>query len=80
MFVADVQIACIIAEQEQVQGKMFFLQFSFSFSWQDNPPFAKEITQAKFYYVDKFVLLACGNGLHMYKYHIDVGQKDDVKR
>jgi len=46
----------------------------------DNPPFAKEITEAKFYYVDKFVLLACGNGLHMYKYHIDVGQKDDVKR
>lgn len=30
--------------------------------------------------MDKFVLLACGNGLHMYKYHIDAGQKDDVKR
>jgi len=46
----------------------------------DNPPFGKEIIQAKFYYVDKFVLLASGNGLHMYKYHIDAGQKDDVKR
>lgn len=46
----------------------------------DNPPFGKEILQAKFYYVDKFVLLACGNGLHLYKYHIDAGQKDDVKR
>jgi len=46
----------------------------------DNPPFGREIIQAKFYYVDKFVLLACGNGLHMYKYHIDAGQKDDVKR
>ena len=47
---------------------------------QDNSPFPKEITQAKFYYVDKFVLLSCGNGLHLYKYHIDVRQKDDVKR
>ncbi|PFX32770.1 WD repeat-containing protein 27 [Stylophora pistillata] len=46
----------------------------------DNPPFSKEITQAKFYYIDKFVLLASGNGLHMYKYHIGTGQKDDVKR
>ncbi|KAJ7357508.1 WD40 repeat-like protein [Desmophyllum pertusum] len=46
----------------------------------ENPPFTKEIIQARFYYVDKFVLLACGNGLHMYKYHIDVGHKDDVKR
>ena len=49
-------------------------------SSQDNSPFPKEITQAKFYYVDKFVLLSCGNGLHLYKYHIDVRQKDDVKR
>lgn len=47
---------------------------------QDNSPFPKEITQAEFYYVDKFVLLSCGNSLHLYKYHIDVRQKDDVKR
>lgn len=54
--------------------------FFFPLSSQDNSPFPKEITQTRFYYVDKFVLIACGNGLHMYKYHIDVGQKDDVKR
>ncbi|XP_068683722.1 WD repeat-containing protein 27-like isoform X2 [Montipora foliosa] len=46
----------------------------------DNPPFPREIKQAKFYYVDKFILLTCGNGLHMYKYHIDVAQKEDVRR
>ncbi|XP_031565676.1 WD repeat-containing protein 27-like [Actinia tenebrosa] len=45
----------------------------------DNPPFPKEITQASFYYVDKFIMVSCGNGLYLYKYHIDP-QKDDIKR
>ncbi|XP_058953759.2 WD repeat-containing protein 27 [Pocillopora verrucosa] len=58
----------------------FSSELNSSTNVKDNPPFSKEITQAKFYYVDKFVLLASGNGLHMYKYHIDTGQKDDVKR
>ena len=46
---------------------------------QDNPAFSKEINQARFYYVDKFVLLSSGNGLYMYKYHVDL-QKEAIKR
>ena len=66
-----------LVSQWNLLSTEFFMQY---LSRQDNPPFGKEIIQAKFYYVDKFVLLACGNGLHLYKYHIDSGQKDDVKR
>ncbi|XP_048585644.1 WD repeat-containing protein 27 isoform X2 [Nematostella vectensis] len=45
----------------------------------DNLPFSKEVSQSSFYYVDKFILLSCGNGLYLYKYHIDP-VKDEIKR
>lgn len=43
-------------------------------------PFLKEITNAKFYYLDKFILITSGNGLHLYKYQIDASKPDDIKR
>ena len=45
-----------------------------------NRPFAKEVTSAHFYYMDKFLLLTSGNTLHLYKYYIDTSQVDDIKR
>ena len=47
--------------------------------FKDNPNFAKGISEALFYYVDKFVLLSSGNSLFMYKYYLDF-TKDDLKR
>ena len=47
---------------------------------QDNPPFSHEVTHAQFYYLDKFLLLACGNSFNLYKYRIDTERPDDVKR
>ena len=42
--------------------------------------FSREVTQAKFYYLDKFVLLVTGNRLGLYKYYIGDGHSDDIKR
>ncbi|XP_061545675.1 WD repeat-containing protein 27 isoform X2 [Phycodurus eques] len=41
--------------------------------------FAKHIKAAQFYYLDKFLLLASGDSLHLYLYHVDVTH-DDIKR
>ncbi|XP_078000774.1 WD repeat-containing protein 27-like [Glandiceps talaboti] len=45
-----------------------------------NPPFTKEIKHCRFYYVDKFILVTCGNTMYMYKYHLDDKPRDDIKR
>eukprot|EP01137_Pigoraptor_chileana_P016279 Opistho-2@72975 len=45
-----------------------------------NPPFAGEVRQARMYYMDKFVMIAAGGGLHMFKFHADDERVDDVKR
>ena len=42
--------------------------------------FTKEITDARFFFLDKFILLASGNALHLYKYHLDTAKRDDVRR
>ncbi len=47
---------------------------------QVNPPFPKDVTDAQFYYMDKFILLTCSNSLHLYKYHIDTARPDDIRR
>ncbi|XP_026870034.2 WD repeat-containing protein 27 isoform X2 [Electrophorus electricus] len=39
----------------------------------------KAIRWAQFYYLDKFILLACGSSLRLYLYHLDQ-TKDDIKR
>ena len=44
------------------------------------PPFAKEITHVQFYYMDRFLLVASGSTLDLYKYHIDSTRPDDIKR
>ena len=49
-------------------------------NFKSNSPFAKEVTSAHFYYMDKFLLLTSGNTLHLYKYYIDTSQVDDIKR
>ena len=49
-------------------------------SVQANSTFIKEITNAQFYYLDKFLLLTSGNGLYLYKYYIDTTKPDDIKR
>ncbi|XP_061815017.1 WD repeat-containing protein 27 isoform X1 [Nerophis lumbriciformis] len=41
--------------------------------------FSKPIKGAQFYYLDKFLLLASGDSLHLYLYHVDVTH-DDIKR
>ncbi|XP_051936090.1 WD repeat-containing protein 27 isoform X2 [Hippocampus zosterae] len=41
--------------------------------------FSKPIKAAQFYYLDKFLLLASGDSLHLYLYHVDVTH-DDIKR
>ena len=48
-------------------------------SYQENPVFAKAIRCGQFYFMDKFILLASGNALNMYKFHVDTS-KSDVKR
>lgn len=42
--------------------------------------FSKEITEAQFFYIDKFFLIVSGNCLYLYKYCIDTEKPDDVKR
>ena len=46
---------------------------------QENVPFAKEVKHARFYYLDKFLLLTSGGNLFLYKYHLDL-EKQDIKR
>ncbi|RDD46485.1 WD repeat-containing protein 27 [Trichoplax sp. H2] len=46
----------------------------------ENKPFTKDIAHAAFYYMDKFFMLASGNSLYLYKYHLDIDKLDDVKR
>jgi WD40 repeat protein len=47
----------------------------------DNAPFAAECTGVRFFYQDKFVLLASGNRLSLFKYAIDVDSAErDLKR
>nr|XP_057914298.1 WD repeat-containing protein 27 [Doryrhamphus excisus] len=41
--------------------------------------FSKPIKGAQFYYLDKFLLMASGDSLHLYLYHVDVTH-DDIKR
>ncbi|XP_033101043.1 WD repeat-containing protein 27-like [Anneissia japonica] len=41
--------------------------------------FNKEIRHAQFYYMDKFILIACDKAFYLYKYIIDTSV-DDVKR
>ncbi|XP_077469394.1 WD repeat-containing protein 27 isoform X1 [Stigmatopora argus] len=41
--------------------------------------FPKHIKAAQFYYLDKFVLVASGDSLQLYLYHLDVTH-DDIKR
>ncbi|XP_061692752.1 WD repeat-containing protein 27 isoform X3 [Syngnathoides biaculeatus] len=41
--------------------------------------FSKFIKAAQFYYLDKFLLLASGDSIHLYLYHVDVSH-DDIKR
>ncbi|KAL1500076.1 hypothetical protein AB1Y20_012750 [Prymnesium parvum] len=45
-----------------------------------NPPFDAEVRQAGFYYLDQFVLLASGNGLHLYSYSLQRTPTDDANR
>ncbi|XP_074657849.1 WD repeat-containing protein 27-like [Tubulanus polymorphus] len=45
----------------------------------ENSPFTKAIKHAQFYYMDKFILLTCGNSFSLYKYHLDP-VKSDIKR
>jgi len=44
----------------------------------DNPSFKKEIKQAQFYYIDKFILLQNGSKLLLYKYNVS-REKDEIK-
>lgn len=41
--------------------------------------FVKEVTGAQFYYLDKFIVLASGASLYLYKYHIEK-KKSEVQR
>uniref|UniRef100_K1P8Z6 WD repeat-containing protein 27 n=1 Tax=Magallana gigas TaxID=29159 RepID=K1P8Z6_MAGGI len=45
----------------------------------ENAPFPKEIKNAQFYYMDRFLILTSSNTLYMYKYHLDP-TKQDIKR
>ena len=45
-----------------------------------NQFFRRPLNFAQFYYMDKFLLLAYENSLHLYKYHIDTAAPDDIKR
>ena len=40
----------------------------------------KDLVHAQFYYLDKFILNCVGNWLSLYKYALNEGTKDDVKR
>lgn len=42
--------------------------------------FNKVVTHAQFYYMDKFILLTSANNLYLYKYNIDLGKVDEIKR
>nr|XP_022329336.1 WD repeat-containing protein 27-like [Crassostrea virginica] len=45
----------------------------------ENAPFPKEVKNAQFYYMDRFLILTSSNTLYMYKYHLDP-TKQDIKR
>ncbi|XP_065943143.1 WD repeat-containing protein 27 [Magallana gigas] len=45
----------------------------------ENAQFPKEIKNAQFYYMDRFLILTSSNTLYMYKYHLDP-TKQDIKR
>ena len=45
-----------------------------------NHLFKKDVNFAQFYYMDKFILLTCGNSLCLYKYHIPTTPPDDITR
>lgn len=53
--------------------------WSFCIILQENAPFPKEIKNAQFYYMDRFLILTSSNTLYMYKYHLDP-TKQDIKR
>jgi len=42
--------------------------------------FNKEVTNAQFFYMDKFILLTSANILYLYKYNVDLSKVDEVKR
>ena len=46
---------------------------------QENPAFSKPVVGAQFYFVDKFIILASGSSLYLYKYSID-SKKSDIQR
>jgi len=46
---------------------------------QENKAYTKPVKFAQFYYVDKFLLLTCGNIFYLYKFHLDT-RKSDIKR
>uniref|UniRef100_A0A7S3VM98 Uncharacterized protein n=1 Tax=Dunaliella tertiolecta TaxID=3047 RepID=A0A7S3VM98_DUNTE len=53
----------------------------FSPSAASNSPFLHEVTGARFYYQDQFVLLSCGNRLNLYRYKLaDGDMNDDIAR
>ena len=41
--------------------------------------FSKEVKHGQFYYMDKFILMTCGNTFYLYKYILDT-VKSDIKR
>ncbi|KAK2193214.1 hypothetical protein NP493_16g01035 [Ridgeia piscesae] len=45
----------------------------------ENKAYTKPVKFAQFYYVDKFLLLTCGNIFYLYKFHLDT-RKSDIKR
>eukprot|EP00117_Sycon_ciliatum_P004160 scpid35956/ scgid8650/ WD repeat-containing protein 27 len=46
----------------------------------DNGTFTKDITHSRFYFLDKFVLIAHGNTFGLYQYNINTEKPDDIKR
>eukprot|EP00002_Diphylleia_rotans_P035481 TRINITY_DN7750_c0_g1_i1.p1 TRINITY_DN7750_c0_g1~~TRINITY_DN7750_c0_g1_i1.p1 ORF type:complete len:881 (+),score=138.30 TRINITY_DN7750_c0_g1_i1:71-2713(+) len=46
----------------------------------ENPEFSAPIRQARFFYMDKFIFLCCGNRLLGYKYLIEETKKDELLR
>lgn len=65
-----------LMEFNRIQGN---LKADASGSHQPASEFGAEIRHAQFYYMDRFVLLACGNSLRMYACHLD-SSKNDIQR
>ncbi|XP_078488563.1 WD repeat-containing protein 27-like [Ciona intestinalis] len=40
----------------------------------------KEIVSSQFYYLDKFILVGCGNSLSLFKFHLEEKCGDEIKR